>query len=157
MAVRSSKRDRATAAEALHRKALGANWDDGIPRLAKIVAHPSCDLGTGLAVYWMGAPGFDQQYKSKRSVPSWRLETFAFVRELERRLVKRDFKTAAILFNPRFDRTTIDKKGYDWTAEYSDVEVVRRIPEVLKEPRCTDPAWERRSQQPRTSRARRLT
>lgn len=142
---------------ALHEAALTHNWDDGVSALERIVANRACDLGTALAIYWMGAPGFDQQYVKLAEVPDWRRETFRFLRALEKRLLARDFATARILFNPRFDRTTMTSKGHDWTAEYGDEQKRRPIPVELKEPSCADPEWDARGRQPIANTARRLT
>ena len=144
-------------AKKLHRQALRANWDDGLWLLGRIVANPACDHGTALAIYWMGAPGFDQQYANAKAVDSWRKPTFTFLRKLETRLLGKKFKTAAILFNPRFDRTTVSSTGHDWTAEYGDIAVRRAIPDALKEPSCLDPAWEKRGREPIANTANRLT
>lgn len=144
-------------AKALHLDALTHNWDDGVAELQRLVDHPACDLGTALAIYWMGAPGFDQQYVRASEVDGWRRETFSFLRKLERRLLKRDFATAGILFNPRFDRTTLADQGHDWTAEYGDVKVRRPIPPALKEPSCADPEWEARGRKPIQNTGLRLT
>lgn len=114
------------AALALHRKALRHNWDGGPPH--RLVAQRDCDYGTALAVYWMGAPGYDQQFATVDACDSWRRPTFRFLRALEQRLLARDFKTAGILFNPQFDRTTISDEGHDWTAEYSDIKACARSP-----------------------------
>lgn len=146
-------------ATALHRQALRHNWDDGVSRLQKIVDDKACDLGTALAIYWLGAPGFDQKYASAKDLgdDGWRLPVFTFLRKLEKRILARDFATASILFNPRFDRTTVDPDGYDWTAEYADEKIVRPIPDALKQPSRPDPAWEARGQKPVKNTANRLT
>ncbi len=62
-----------------------------------------------------------------------------------------------MLFNPRFDRTTISADGYDWTAEYADEKVRRPIPAALLEPSLLDPAWEARKLKPVRSKVLRLT
>jgi hypothetical protein len=146
-------------AKALHRKALRHNWDDGLFQLEQILADRSCDLGTALAIYWMGAPGFDQAYTTSKDLggDGWRRPVFSFLRKLEKRILKRDFATASILFNPRFDRQTVSRTGHDWTAEYADVKKVRPIPDALKEPSCPDPAWEKRRRTPIANTANRLT
>ncbi len=146
-------------AKALHRAAIRHNWDDGLFRLERILADTSCDLGTALAIYWMGAPGYDQQFATAKDLGTsgWRRSTFSFLRKLEKRILKRDFATATILFNPRFDRSTLNKAGHDWTAEYGDVPLVRPIPDALKEPSCPDPAWEKRGKQPIANTSNRLT
>lgn len=151
----AAKQKVSPAALALHRKALRHHWDSGPPH--RLVAARDCDYGTALAVYWMGAPGFDQEFATEDACSDWRRPTFRFLRALEKRLLARDFKTAGILFNPQFDRTTISDEGHDWTAEYADVNVVRPIPEELKLPSTDDPAWEARGAQPIENTANRLT
>jgi hypothetical protein len=157
--VKGKRRATAARASSLHRAALQHNWDDGVARLEQILGDPVCDLGTALAIYWMGGPGFDQRFATVKDLgrDRWRRETLLFLRRLERRILKRDFATATILFNPRFDRTTISRDGHDWTAEYADTKVVRPIPDTLKEPSCVDPAWEARGRKAIVSSARRLT
>jgi hypothetical protein len=123
----------------------------------EVVEDPDCDYGTALAIYWMGAPGYDQQFAKIGDVGSWRRPTFRFLRTLEKRLLARDFATSDILFNPRFDRTTVSKTGHDWTAEYDDVKVVRPIPDALKEPSKPDPKWEKRGRVANKNTANRLT
>ena len=144
-------------AKQLHRKALRHNWDNGVFALERIVADKACDYGTALAIYWMGAPAFDQQYAKLADAPAWRRPTMRFTRKLEKRLLRRNFATAEILFNPQFDRTTISKAGHDWTAEYGDIAVKRAIPEALKQPSAPDPAWEARGKQRIKNTANRLT
>jgi hypothetical protein len=151
----------AAKARALHRAAVHHNWDDGLEGLRRILANRACDLGTALAIYWMGAPGFDQQFATEKDLEDpryrWRSEVFVFLRKLEERIIKHDFATAKILFNPRFDRTTLNSSGHDWTAEYATVKVVRPIPDALKEPSCADPAWTARGKAPIVNTAMRLT
>jgi hypothetical protein len=145
------------AARALHRRALRVNWDEGIWRLQRMVEDPACDHGTALAIYWMGGPGFDQQYATAKEVDSWRKLTYRFLRQLEKRLLRKQFATSNILFNPRFDCTSISSEGHDWTAEYDDIPKRRPIPDALKEPSCRDPAWEARGRAPIANTANRLT
>ena len=132
---------RATA-RALHRRAMRYNWDRGLDGLEAILAAPACDYGTGLLIFWMGAPGFDVQYRTRQDVSGFRLKTYDFLRKLEARLLARDFATSDILFNPRYDKSESPEWPHDWTKEYKDEPVRRPIPEALKEPSCPDPAWE---------------
>jgi len=144
-------------ARALHRRAQNYNWDFGVDGLETILADRACDHGTGLLIFWMGAPGFDRQYATAPEVDDWRRATFRFLRRLEKRLLKRDFATSSILFNPQFDCTTISKNGHAWTAEYDDVEIKRPIPPELYEPSCADPQWEKLGRQTKKNTANRLT
>jgi hypothetical protein len=149
----ASKRTRA-----LHRKALRYNWDDGIEGLKKILDDRACDRGTALAIYWMGAPGYYREYRKVTDAESWERKTLRFLRALERRYLRGEFTPAALLFNPRFDKTTVASRGHDWTSEYSDVKVVRPIPAEMLEPSIPDPAWEKKRGRKKKSatRARRL-
>lgn len=144
-------------AGALHRAALRHNWDDGVRRLQAIVDDLDCDLGTALLIYWMGAPGFDREFVDVKDAPDWRRPVTKFLRMLEARIVARRFATADILFNPRFDCTTVNPAGHDWTAEYGEVEVKRPIPAALLEPSAPDPAWEARGRAPAKGPGLRLT
>ncbi len=129
----------------LHERASHHDWDDGLESLERILANPACDYGTALLIYWLGSPGFDTQYKTVKAAEPWRRETLSFLRRLEKRLLGHDFKTSLLLFNPRFDRTTITTRGHDWTGENADIKVRRPIPAELWEPSCADPAWERKN------------
>ncbi len=151
-----SGKDRARS-RTLHTRAQRYNWDSGEEGLERILADPACDYGTALLIFWMGAPGFDRQYAAAKDVDSWRLSTFTFLRALEERLLRGDFATSSILFNPQFDRTTVSPHGHDWTAEYSDIEIKRPIPSPLYEPSCKDLAWEERGHRPIENTANRLT
>jgi hypothetical protein len=51
-----------------------------VSALRKTVEDPACDLGTALAIYLMGAPGFDQRYRTAKEVDGWRRPTFTFLR-----------------------------------------------------------------------------
>jgi hypothetical protein len=133
------------------------NWDDGLHRLQRVLGDPDCDFGTALMIYWMGAPGFDREYADVKDAPDWRRPVTRFLRQLEKRLLARRFATADILFNPRFDRSTLEPSGHDWTAEYGDVVVQRPIPAALLEPSAPDPEWEASGRAPAKGPGRRLT
>lgn len=127
-----------TEAKALHRKALRHNWDGGTWKLHKILDDAACDYGTALMIYWLGSPGYYQQYAKLSDAEDYEREVFGFLRELEKRLLKRDFATSDILFNPRWDRTTINPAGHDWTAS-NPPKIVRPIPAKLLAPSNPDP------------------
>jgi hypothetical protein len=132
----------ASRAAALHQKAAYHNWDDGVRGLSQILRDPACDLGTALMIYWMGVPGFDRAFVTADEAPDWRRPVTKFLRELEERILARDFATANILFDPRFDRTTVNHLGHDWTAAQGTPEVRRPIPAALLEPSAPDPERE---------------
>jgi len=45
--------------------ARGYNFDCGIDELIHVLKHPKIDKATILAIYWMLAPGYFQQYEEK--------------------------------------------------------------------------------------------
>ena len=102
--------------------------------LQKILDDPECDYGTALLIFWKGAPGYDTQFASIDDAPPWRRPILRFTRRVEERLLAGDFATREILFNPKFDTTTINPAGYDWTADHRNVKAVRPIPAALTEP-----------------------
>jgi len=128
--------------KSLHLIASNYNWDGGYQQLWDIIKNRHCDKGTALLIYWLSTPGYYCQFESRNQVPNFQLESYDFVTYLERSLLNGDFAVSKILFNPQWDRTTISKKGYDWTSEYKEQRVNKDIPEILKQPSKIDPEWE---------------
>lgn len=126
---------------ALHLEAWRHDWAKGPLRLAWLVKSPACDLGTALMIYWLSAPRFDEPYERARAAPEWRREILRFLRELEPRLLDRDFLSRDILFNPRRDRQIARRRGYDWTAQHVQPVIRRPVPLPLYEPSRFDPEW----------------
>jgi hypothetical protein len=120
---------------------LRHNWDYGPP--AHIVSDPQCDYGTALFCYWAGGPGYMQQFAKVSDDDAWlrrRSGSASRSRSASSSAASRPPISSSA---PRFDRTTLSTDGYDWTAQYADVTVVRPIPEALKEPSVSTPRGKR--------------
>ncbi|MCP3921450.1 MAG: DUF4274 domain-containing protein [Desulfobacterales bacterium] len=126
----------------MHEAAKRYNWDNGFGSLRKIINNKSCDKGTALLLFWLGAPGYMYQYKDKSEVPSHALENYEFLIKLEELYTSGFYENANILFNPNWDRTTISSKGHAWTNEYEDTVLKREIPETMCMPSISDDEWE---------------
>jgi len=104
--------DRALAqmsAEELHAFASKMNWDGGgAERLNRVVAHPKCDRGTALMIYWRADPAFYLKYGTREAVKTklWpsALEEWDMMRHIEERLADTNsFATARIPYDPQND------------------------------------------------------
>ena len=104
------------SAEELHAFVNRMNWDGGgADRLTKVLAHPLCDRGTALMIYWRTNPRFFIRYVTRERVRDelWAsaLEDFDMLRSIERRFQSGGFATSNIVFDPTNDR------GHDWTSD----------------------------------------
>ena len=103
-------------AEELHAFVQEMNWDGGgADRLTRVLAHPRCDRGTALMIYWLAQPTFYLPYETRDRVrdelwPS-ALKDYDMLRDIERRFADGGFASADIAFNPADDR------GLDRTAK----------------------------------------
>jgi len=120
------------SAEELHAFVNVMNWDGGgADRLSRVLAHPLCDRGTALMIYWLARPRFYIKYGTRERVrdelwPS-ALDDYDLLCDIERRFAANDFATADIPFNPA------DDNGRDHTSDGP-----RRRP--LVDPRAVLPA-----------------
>jgi hypothetical protein len=57
-ALKSGDPAKLEGAAEIHQFAHHYNWDDGVAALDALTAHPSCDLGTALLLYWSSEPGY---------------------------------------------------------------------------------------------------
>ena len=87
----------------LHMFASYFNWDAGPDELQNVVAHPLCDLGTVLLVYWRGRPTWYQRYESRDAVSEYELEAYDFLRDIEKRVLAGQYRTSDIAYDPRND------------------------------------------------------
>lgn len=101
--------------EELHVFAKEFNWDCGCSEMAAVIAHPLCDLGTALLIYWLGAPGYYLQYGGRSDVPEEEQETFDLLQEIERKVLAGGFRARSQPFNPRND------DRHDFTTAYDDI------------------------------------
>lgn len=103
------------------------HWDGGGGKpLQYLVANSHCDAGTMLMLFWLGsAEDYYFQYRTIKEV-DWEhdREIYRLLRQIERKIVKSDYATAKIYFDPAPYVTMPDRKG----------EFARAIPDVLYEP-----------------------
>ncbi|MDC3958889.1 DUF4274 domain-containing protein [Polyangium jinanense] len=131
------------AAHAFDAVAYRRNWRNGSRGGRALLKNPHCDYGTALMLYWLGAPYFERQYATDREIPEFARADIALMRELEQRLLARDFATAVVAFNPRRDmHCSIDP--LDWVTPNPNHPPLLRPPPpaALMEPSVPDPAWE---------------
>jgi uncharacterized protein DUF4274 len=108
-----------------HQVAWSWNWDAGEEPLLWIIRQPNCDRGTALLIYWYAGPRYLAQYASRDEVPSYEVEGYDLVMEIEAAYLAGRYANVQIAFDPHDDR------GYDWTAEYADKPYRRQIPEHM--------------------------
>ena len=111
-----------------HKIALGWNWDNGHQPLAWIAQQAECDKGTALLIYWQGGAIWLQQYDRREDVPTWEVDAYDLVRDIEARYIAGFYTRQKIAFDPR------DDKGSDWTRSAPDLMVKHPIPPILYEP-----------------------
>lgn len=120
----------------LHRAAALHSLDGGLDTLQKILDDPECDYGTALLIFWKGAPGYDKQFQTADDAPPWRRPILNFTRRVEARLLAGEFSSRLIAFDPKWDTTTVNPEGYDWTADHKNVPANRPIPDQLMKASC---------------------
>jgi hypothetical protein len=117
-----------TDPEELHLFADGFNWDCGCSEMAQVIAHPLCDFGTALLVYWRGSPRYYLRYKDRSEVKKHELPVFDLLQEIERRVLAGKFRTRSQPYDPRNDRS------HDCTVDYADIlEETRRAGKPVRE------------------------
>jgi hypothetical protein len=117
----------ATDPEELHCFAQNWHWDGGGGKpLQGLVANPHCDAGTMLMIFWLGSA--EDSYYQFRTIQKikWEFdrEIFRLFRQIERKLVKGDYSTAKIPFDPAPYVSMLDRRA----------EFARAIPDLLYQP-----------------------
>ena len=98
--------------QSLHVFARSFNHDCGSEELLHILDHAYLDKATVLALYWMSAPGYYQQYEYKSDMPEYEQDNFDIIMKFHDRLNSASKIDASINFDPKND------EGTDWTNEY---------------------------------------
>ena len=117
----------ATDSEELHLFAENWHWDGGGGKpLQRLVANPHCDAGTMLMIFWLCSAEDDYyQFRTIQEIErDFDREFFRLFRRIERKLVKRDYATNTILFDPAPFISMFDRRG----------EFARAIPDILYKP-----------------------
>lgn len=119
--------DSATDANELHLFAENWHWDGGGGKpLQRLVANSHCDAGTMLMLFWLGsAEDYYFQYRTIGEI-DWEYdrEIFRLLRQIERKIVKSDYATALIAFDPAPHVSMQDRR----------TEFAREIPEIMSQP-----------------------
>lgn len=110
----------------MHQVAAGWNWDSGNEVLAQLIQNPRCDKGTALMLYWHGSPAFFTKFSTRAEVPSFALNNFDFLKDLESRYLSGFYQLENIRFDPRND-----DEEYDWTEEIDLEKVKVAIPDEM--------------------------
>lgn len=115
----------ALSPQALHRFVARYNWDDGYVYLFQAIRSRRCALGTAIMIYWRGRPHFFRQYEKRSEVPSYCIDNYDLLMEVEKKLKNNGFKHHGIAYDPRED-------GQDLTrTEYPAFGKKRELPEVM--------------------------
>jgi len=115
----------ALSPKALHRFVAQYNWDDGYVYLFQAIRSRRCSLGTAVMIYWRVRPHFFQQYERRSEVPSYCIDNYDLLMEVEKKLKKNGFKHHGIAYDPRDD-------GQDLTrTEYPAFGKKRELPETM--------------------------
>jgi hypothetical protein len=85
-AASTNRRIRQLKPKDLHRFASQYNWDDGYLHLFEVIRSPSCALATAVMLYRLGRPHYFLQYKSRRDVPSYCIDNYDLLIEIEARI-----------------------------------------------------------------------
>ncbi len=102
------------------------NWDGGEEAMLAVAKNPHADAGTLLQVYWYSCPEDYCLYHSSLSELSDETEKniFRIQRHIERRFLKKDYKTASFPFDPTRHVSMEDRRD----------DFARPIPEVMYRP-----------------------
>ena len=103
------------SAPELHAFVEEMNWDGGgADRLLRVLAHPLCDRGTALMIYWRAQPTFYLAYQTRarveRELGRSAVQDYDMLRRIERRFAKDGYGKARIPYDPA------DDNGHDLTA-----------------------------------------
>ncbi|PJZ58066.1 DUF4274 domain-containing protein [Leptospira barantonii] len=112
----------------LHYALLEYDWDGGMKFVRWVAESPLCDLGTALAVYWKMCPFFYTQFQNEKEAELEGenvRENFIFLKDLERRILSKEFQSENIQYDPANDETN------DFFFQKTD-EGKWQIPELLK-------------------------
>ena len=97
--------------EELHWFADNWNWDAGIDRLRQLLEHPLCEFATALRIYWLAASKYYLKYKTRDDVPTYELAHFDFIKWIETRYAKREFKDGNVFYDPAKNWSEVDGRG----------------------------------------------
>jgi predicted DNA-binding WGR domain protein len=110
----------------LHFFADNWHWEANTRPMLELVRNPHIDAGTLLQIFWHGSA--EDYYLFHKSVSEIENEfekyVFRVLRQIERRIVKSEYKTASIPFDPSSHISMWDRRS----------EFARQIPDVMYQP-----------------------
>lgn len=92
-----------TDAETLHLYAYNYNWDDGFEEPTLIMQNPHCSMSTALTLFYL-ADGVEYLSDPEQEVSVYQQDWWTFVTTLYKRIIKGDFPSAPIKFDPPITR-----------------------------------------------------
>ena len=106
--------------------AENCHWESNTRPLLELVKNPHIDAGTLLQMYWYGCPEDYYLFHKSASEIKSEFERYVFrvLRHIERRIVKSEYKTASIPFDPTGRISMWDRRD----------EFARQIPDVMYQP-----------------------
>lgn len=125
--IRNTWLDTTTDPNELQLFAENWHWDGGGGKpIQRLVANPACDAGTMLFIFWHGgAEDYYFRYHAVKDIDwDYDREIFRVLRQIERKIVKADYSTARIYFDPTPRISMLDRRD----------EFARQIPDILYQP-----------------------
>ncbi|MEL0650039.1 DUF4274 domain-containing protein [Algibacter sp. TI.3.09] len=122
--------EKATPIE-IHKSLITSNFDGNSLLLNLIKNNPKTDKGTILVAYWMSSPSYFKEFSNREDLlekSSFSIDGFDFVEEIEKKYCDGFYQCNEITFDPKSD-----SEDYDWTSEYDEGVVVRKIPKIMFE------------------------
>ena len=112
----------------IHISVIDSNWDSNGFLLRWLLQNPQIDKATVLIAYWMSGPKWLKQYQSLEECTAFARNSYALIEELEEKYVSGFYEQSSFELDP-----SNDQDGFDWTAEYSEIEVSQEIPQKMFE------------------------
>ena len=112
-----------TDAETLHLYAYNYNWDDGFEEPTLIMQNPNCSMSTALTLFYL-ADGVEYLSDTEQEADEYEQDRQAFVKTLYNRIIKGDFPSSPIRFEPPITRV----ERYEIEKDLSDEESVFYTP-----------------------------
>jgi hypothetical protein len=115
------------SSDAIHRKVLGHNWDEGNDVIRRAIRSPNCDLATALCAYWRAGAGYYRQWRHASELPRGESQdTWRLVHEIERRIGEGFYAIRDIHFDPK---TEAHRFYLDLSERF-----VRDLPDIVYQP-----------------------
>jgi len=111
-----------------HKMVMDWNFDNSDAFLDWLADNPQTDKATVLIIYWKSAPRYFKQFKDKEHLlkeEAYSLKNFERLEKIETNFATGFYENQNFEYNPANDG------DFDWTSDYSDIETVNEIPEIM--------------------------